>query len=312
MNESKKIYDISFREMFVKSGKLLVKFVNKVFDKQFPLDAEIRFLNATTVSEDGSVLEKDVYFEICGERFHIEAQSYWDDMMFRLFEYAVSTDEGYEKIDATHAVYHMPKQAVVFLKDTNKSNDRLYIRLILPDEQEVEYSVHAIRALGYYPEDLVENDMEILLPFQIIRLYNKVGSYEGYSEEEKDKFWNDYKEICDSVVSTLKSLLEECRITNDDYVRMINITKSLDEYVYGLLADKSKRGADSMVQEKVMLWDDRIRAEAKAEAKAEANNDLAEMMINDGEPIDKIERYTGLNAAALKQIAQSLGKTLVI
>ena len=67
-----------------------------------------------------------------------------------------------------------------------------------------------------------------------------------------------------------------------------------------------------MLQEKVMLWDDRIRAEAKAEAKAEANNDLAEMMINDEEPIDKIERYTGLNAAALKQIAQSLGKTLVI
>ena len=63
-----------------------------------------------------------------------------------------------------------------------------------------------------------------------------------------------------------------------------------------------------MLQEKVMLWDDRIRAEAKAEA----NNELAEKMISDGMSIDKIERYTGLNAAALKQIAQSLGKTLVI
>ena len=53
---------------------------------------------------------------------------------------------------------------------------------------------------------------------------------------------------------------------------MIEITKSLDEYVYGLLADKSTRGADSMLQEKVMLWGDRIRAEAKAEAKAEEKN----------------------------------------
>ena len=93
---------------------------------------------------------------------------------------------------------------------------------------------------------------------------------------------------------------------------MIEITKSLDEYVYGLLADKTTRGADSMLQEKVMLWGDRIRAEAKAEAKAEEKNELAEMMINDEKPIDEIERYTGLNAAALKQIAKSLGKTLVI
>ena len=39
---------------------------------------------------------------------------------------------------------------------------------------------------------------------------------------------------------------------------------------------------------------------------------FAEMMINDGEPVDKIERYTGLDIDALKQIANSLGKTLVI
>ena len=36
------------------------------------------------------------------------------------------------------------------------------------------------------------------------------------------------------------------------------------------------------------------------------------MMINDRKPIDEIEKYTGLNAAALKSIAQSIGKTLVI
>ena len=72
MNEGKKIYDISFKEMLVKSGRLLVKFVNKVFGKKFPLDSEISFLNATTISEDGSVLEKDVYFEICGERFTLK------------------------------------------------------------------------------------------------------------------------------------------------------------------------------------------------------------------------------------------------
>ena len=63
-----------------------------------------------------------------------------------------------------------------------------------------------------------------------------------------------------------------------------------------------------MLNEKVMLRDDRIRAEAEDKR----NKQLAEMMINDRKPIDEIEKYTGLNAAALKSIAQSIGKTLVI
>ena len=63
-----------------------------------------------------------------------------------------------------------------------------------------------------------------------------------------------------------------------------------------------------MLNEKIILWDDRIRAETQAEEKRK----FAEMMITDKEPVDKIERYTGLNATELKSIAQSIGKTLVI
>ncbi len=39
---------------------------------------------------------------------------------------------------------------------------------------------------------------------------------------------------------------------------------------------------------------------------------FAEMMINDGETAEKISRYTGLDADTLKQIAESLGKPLVM
>ena len=63
-----------------------------------------------------------------------------------------------------------------------------------------------------------------------------------------------------------------------------------------------------MLNEKIILWDDRIRAEAKQEK----NQELAEMMILDEEPAEKIERYTGFNLSVLKPLAQKLGKTLVI
>ena len=157
MSENRKIYDVTFKRMFRLSDRMLIKFVNKVFEKNFPLDAEVKFLDPGSEDEENEILEKDIYFEICGERFQIEAQSYWDDMMFRLFEYAVSNPrKNYDRTDAYHAVYRMPKQAVVFLKGKSRRRNKLYIKLILPDEQEVEYSVNAVRALGYTPQELAE------------------------------------------------------------------------------------------------------------------------------------------------------------
>ena len=309
MSENSKIYDITFKRMFRLSGRMLIKFVNKVFEKNFPLDSEIKFLDPNSEDEENAILEKDIYFEICGERFQIEAQTYWDDMMFRLFEYAVSNPgDGYEKTDECHAEYRMPKQAVVFLKGKNRKHDKLYIKLILPDDQEVEYSVKAVRALSYTPQELVENDLEILLPFQIIRMYNRVNGYENYTEKKKEKFLSDFKNMCKDIRNTMDLLLSDERVTNDEYHEMLNITCSLEEHIYSNIDDISKKGVDSMLNEKVMLRDDRIRAEAKAEDKRE----LAEMMIMDEEPAEKIERYTGFNLSDLKPLAQKLGKTLVI
>ena len=288
---------------------MLIKFVNKVFEKNFPLDSEIKFLDPNSEDEENAILEKDIYFEICGERFQIEAQTYWDDMMFRLFEYAVSNPgDGYEKTDECHAEYRMPKQAVVFLKGKNRKHDKLYIKLILPDDQEVEYSVKAVRALSYTPQELVENDLEILLPFQIIRMYNRVNGYENYTEKKKEKFLSDFKNMCKDIRYTMDSLLRDERVTNDEYHEMLNITCSLEEHIYSNIDDISKKGVDSMLNEKVMLRDDRIRAEAKAEDKRE----LAKMMIMDEEPAEKIERYTGFNLSVLKPLAQKLGKTLML
>ena len=313
MSESRKIYDITFKKMFRLSGSMLIRFVNKVFEKNFPLDSEVKFLDPNSEDEENEILEKDIYFEICGERFQIEAQSYWDDMMFRLFEYAVSDHrKSYTKTDAYHAVYRMPKQAVVFLKGKSKRRNKLFIKLILPDDQEVEYSVNAVRALSYTPQELAENDLEILLPFQIIRMYNRVNGYNSYTEDKKDKFLRDFEKMCTDIRYTMDLLLEDKKITNDEYHEMLNITGTLKEYIYSSINDISIKGADSMLNEKVMLRDDRIRAETKAETQAEDRRKFAEMMIMNEEPAEKIEQYTGLNLSVLKPLAQSLGKTLVL
>ena len=106
----------------------------------------------------------------------------------------------------------------------------------------------------------------------------------------------------------MDSLLTNGSITNDEYREMLNIIKSLKAYLYSSIDDISKKGADYMLNEKIILWDDRIRAETEDKK----NKQLAEMMILDEEPAEKIERYTGLNLSVLKPLAQKLGKTLML
>ena len=70
-----------------------------------------------------------------------------------------------------------------------------------------------------------------------------------------------------------------------------------------------------MLQDKFMFASDELIAEVEArkdaefaKKDAEKNKQLAKVMILNDEPLEKIEQYTGLNIAAIKPIAQSLGR----
>ena len=143
-------------------------------------------------------------------------------------------------------------------------------------------------------------------------MYNRVNDYDSYTDKKKDKFLHDFENMCRDIRNTMDSLLTNESITNDEYREMLNIIKSLKAYLYSSIDDISKKGADSMLNEKIILWDDRIRAEAVAETEDKKNKQLAEMMILDEEPAEKIKRYTGLNLSVLKPLAQKLGKTLML
>ncbi len=270
MNENNQIFDKSFKRMLRTSPKLLIRFVNKIFGKKYPLNSKIIFNDKESISENGSVLDMDLYFTICGDKFHIEAQAYDDDMMIRLIEYAFSNvHDKYIKIDKDHARYKMAKQTVVFLMDTDRTRDKLYITLILPDDREVEYSVPAVRALGYSPTELVKNDMEILLPFQIIRLYGRAKNYHKRKDSTKLKFLHDFSEMCNDIVCTMEKLHEDKKITTEEYKTMLEITTTLKEYVYKNIDDIPESGADSMLQEKVVFYFDKAREMGKEEGKVE-------------------------------------------
>ncbi|WP_044974706.1 hypothetical protein [Ruminococcus sp. HUN007] len=209
-----------------------------------------------------------------------------------------------------------------------------------------------MRSLGYTPQELIANDMEILLPFQILRLYGSVKKYSSFSEEQKNEFLEKFSVMCRDIITTLRSLKETGKITNDEHSTMITIIRDLEKHIYSSIDDIANKGADSMLNEEFLFSDERARAEERAkaeaekaeieakakaekaeiEAKAEAEKaeikaqaqaeiakveneekqKIAELMIEDGECAEKIIRYTGIDVSVLKSMAQSLGKALML
>ena len=53
-------------------------------------------------------------------------------------------------------------------------------------------------------------------------------------------------------------------------------------------------------------------AKERAEGKVEGKADVAEAMLSDGEPTDKIIKYTGVTIETLQEIAKRLGLTITI
>ncbi len=91
---------------------------------------------------------------------------------------------------------------------------------------------------------------------------------------------------------------------NEVVDKMCNISGYYTEDYYKAKAQLAEK--DRILEEK-----DRSLKE-KDKIIKEKDFRFAEMMINDGETADKIGRYTGLDVDTLKQIAESLGKPLVM
>ena len=139
------------------------------------------------------------------------------------------------------------------------------MKMFQPDDQTL--------CLGYSPNELVMNDMEILLPFQIIRLYGRAKNYHKCKNSTRQKFLHDFSEMCNDIVSTMDKLHEDKKITTEEYKNMLDITTTLEEYVYKHIDDISESGADSMLQEKVVFYFDRAREMGKEEGREEGRKE---------------------------------------
>ncbi|MBQ8306488.1 MAG: hypothetical protein IJX90_09780, partial [Blautia sp.] len=169
-------YDDVFRTLVNDCRELLLPLLNEVFgehytgDEQVILSANEHFLNKTDGQEDKRVT--DTTFLVVGKdgtrRYHWECQAVSDStILLRLFEYdaQIALDND-GVLDGNVLTVTFPHTAVLYLRSTPETADRMTIRLVTP-EGETAYSVPVVKMQSFSLEQIFEKKLFFLLPFYI-------------------------------------------------------------------------------------------------------------------------------------------------
>ena len=129
----------------------------------------IRNFNATRADIVLFATEKETQRDL----FHIEVQVVNDwEMSIRMLKYGYNIGLAHqEESDAEgRRVLKFPHQMVIFLDDDPSIPDTVEVRIIFPDGQEVIYRVPTLKIRNYSITDLVNRELYLLLPFEILAL----------------------------------------------------------------------------------------------------------------------------------------------
>ena len=178
-------YDDVFRTLLNDCSSLIIPVINEVFGEDYSGEEKIvfspneHFLN----QQDGDEGERitDTCFRILGretKRYHLECQSSPDSsMLVRFFEYdtQIALDEG--EVSGNVLTVTFPHSAVLFLRCSRSTPDRLRIRMVTPGGS-LEYDVLVMKSQQYTLEEIFDKNLLFLIPFHIFSHEDRFAKYE--------------------------------------------------------------------------------------------------------------------------------------
>ena len=169
-------YDDVFRTLLNDCPSLIIPIVNEIFDEEYTgrerveLSQNELFFQQLN-GEEGERITDSSFVIITSKqrkkRYHLECQSTPDgSMVIRMFEYDVLVAIRNGEQSKEGMVVRFPKSAVLYLRHTKKTPDKLMIRIETP-EGNVSYSVPILKVKLYNVEEIFEKNLLFLIPFYI-------------------------------------------------------------------------------------------------------------------------------------------------
>ncbi|WP_246517525.1 hypothetical protein [Clostridium aciditolerans] len=270
----------------------------------------------------------DMYIKVIDKKnvyeYEIEFQTiYENSMVIRMFRYGFERAVNisyYNSIKEGRLRIKLPEPYLIVLEEDKNVPNSIYLEIEIPKQDTITYSCKVLKYFSYDIDKLLKENMYLLLPLQVFRLRKKMYQISISNllfEEKKSKMIDVYNELKIVIEDTLKAIdlsYNGNKITLEDYDEMTSTIENINSYFLGMYGKYTD--FDEEVREMVKsFYDPKVEERGiekgiergKIQGKIEEKIETATEMIKDGEPIEKIKKYTKLDENKILELIKQIG-----
>ncbi|GHV11598.1 hypothetical protein FACS1894219_03000 [Clostridia bacterium] len=312
--------DEIMRLLFDVSKPMLVTMLNSLFEKDFDPDfVEIRKESAKLVKDNLKVLEGDLFLRVTDSDkpyyFHLEFQTNPDKTMaIRVLQYDFTKATKDQWLsDEGKIILYMPQSLVIHIEESDTIPESYDTVIVFADGERKEYKIPILKYWLLRDQDLIDKKLYPLLPLQVYMLRSKLDKLaRNGTKEARLAAILEAKDVVKRVAEEAVSLRDSGELPDEDFRKVIDMAGNLFDH----LNNRYDKEHNLTTEVHDMLWSvndpinlehrvNEIKLEGIVEGERKGKNEnaisIAKIMLANGEPVDKIIRYTKLS---LEQITK--------
>ena len=247
--ENEKTYDAVFRASVQNMKDYLVPLVNEAFEEHFTEKADVYLLpeKQETKQTDGSIIERemDIHARMVEGNvtrfYHFELESTAGNKSFaiRIAEYAAGAAFGSAVLTEVGAKMTIPYSAVIFLRSTDNTPDKLTIEIEYPGGT-CSYEAPALKLKDYSVDELFDKRLYLLIPYYAFNFEKDFEKMDSVGIEE-------LKEAYDSIFNKLSSMVGSGEIGEADRSHLLDwMVEVLNKLTYK--HKNLRKGVDALMR----------------------------------------------------------------
>jgi hypothetical protein len=306
MKEINQIFDKTFKKILTLSSKAVIRFVNGLFDTDYPLDSTITYNWTEFEDRELRRILADTILTINNQNsYHIEAQMTEDDtIIFRMFDYGYAHANRTRIAEENRMILPFPEPKIIYLYSEKAVPEEYILELDFGKQGTFDYHVSTMEFMRMSVEELNQKGMVILIPFELLKLRQLLKK--SRSRENivalKELLRND-------IIGSINRNYDMGNISYSDAASLRKFTEILYNQIYynqyeeleemDAMTDESyMTDIDLIIKEQDEKWGDvvRERTEALRQLNAELEDKNAELEDKNAELEDKNAELEDKNA----------------
>ena len=319
-DNSRAAIDETAKFLFDASDHAIIDFISRIFSIHIDkATAEITRVSSEYISHPGfSRHLPDIVLAVHDKTgpdplFHIEIQTEHDGMMdLRMVKYGYLIGASRSQMDEDDTrIISIPHQVVIYLEEHKRIRDELKVKIIFPDESDVDYIVPVFRLYAYSAYELSEMDLYLVIPLVLVKYrkrFDIICRRKNLNQEEFDALVQDVLQDIEQI-TTITGTYEENGVM-DEKTKDIILSATIELYTQlhqkYIRDSKSKERVENMIEsvtQKISKkWHMIGIKEGKREGIAEGVKIVAKNLLMIGTADEVILKATGLTPDELDTI----------